>query len=195
MDQLVLNKKEKNLKNERNKKHWSLVICAILLLLIGISIGYAALSTTLSIKGTSTIGKATWDIHFENVNTTSGSVAATTAPTAPATGTAAITYSVYLTEPGDYYEFTVDVKSSGTIDAKLGSDPIIAGVSTAQDVYTNYSVTYEDGSSINAEDTLNTGETKTIKVRVEYDFDIASSDLPTEEQTMNLTFDMNYVQA
>lgn len=32
-------------------------------------------------------------------------------------------------------------------------------------------------------------------LKLEYDFDIASSDLPTEEQTMNLTFDMNYVQA
>ena len=64
------------MKDKDNKKRYVLVM--MLFLLVGISIGYAALATTLNINGNTTIEKASWDIHFENLVKTTGSEAATT---------------------------------------------------------------------------------------------------------------------
>lgn len=168
-------------------------IIVVLLLVIGISIGYAALSATLNINGQTTISKSNWDVHFGNLNITDGSVTATT-DAAIDTNKTDINYSVTLAQPGDYYEFTVDVTNAGTIPAKIASTPTLAGLSDEQKVYTNYTVTYQDGSTVSADDALSAGTTKTLRVRVEYKTDINSTQLPTTAQTVNLTFAMNFIQ-
>ena len=176
----------------KNKKH---VTILVLLLLLGvITIGYATLSSTLNISGTSQITNATWDVHFENVSVTTGSVAATTAPTID-TSKLNITYDVTLAKPGDFYEFTVDVKNAGSVAAKLSALPTLTGVGTDQDVYTNYTFTHTDGTAIAAGETLAAGASKNFKVRVEYDKNISASQLPGEAQNMTLTVGMNYEQA
>lgn len=178
----------------KKKSGKKVVLSLLALLLLTITVGYAALSTTLNINGTSKINNATWDVHFANLEVTSGSVSATKAATIDS-GTTAIDYNVELIKPGDFYEFTVDVTNTGTIDAKLGDEPILNGVSAEQDVYTNYTVTYSDDTAIHANDKLAAGATKKLKVRVEFDREnITNSQLPTEAQTLNLTFAMNYVQ-
>ncbi len=178
------------MKKKNSKKF---VLALLVLLLLTVSVGYSALSTTLNINGTSKINNATWDVHFENIKVTSGSVSATKAATID-TATTTVNYNVDLTKPGDFYEFTVDVKNAGSINAKLSALPTLSGVSTKQDVYTNYTVTYKDGTAIKADDKLASGETKTLKVKVEFDKNVANNQLPTEAQTLNLTFAMNYVQ-
>ena len=55
-------------------------IALAVLLILAISIGYAALSTTLTINGTANIASNSWPIYFTNVQVTTGSVAATTVP-------------------------------------------------------------------------------------------------------------------
>ena len=49
----------------KNKK----VVVYVCLLILCISVGYAALSTTLNITGESSIKSAKWDIHFDNLVT------------------------------------------------------------------------------------------------------------------------------
>ena len=49
-----------------NKK-LKLSVVALSLLLIVMSVGYAAYSVVLTITGTSTISASTWDVHFENI--------------------------------------------------------------------------------------------------------------------------------
>ena len=176
----------------KKKSGKKVVLSLLALLLLTITVGYAALSTTLNINGTSKINNATWDVHFANLTVTSGSVSATKAATIDSA--TEIDYNVELIKPGDFYEFTVDVTNTGTIDAKLGEAPILSGVSAEQDVYTNYTVTYSDNTAINANDKLAAGTTKKLKVRVEFDRNITNSQLPTEAQPLNLTFAMNYVQ-
>lgn len=178
------------MKKKNSKKF---VLALLVLLLLTVSVGYSALSTTLNINGTSKINNATWDVHFENIKVTSGSVSATKVATID-TATTTVNYNVDLTKPGDFYEFIVDVKNAGSINAKLSALPTLSGVSAAQDVYTNYTVTYKDGTAIKADDKLASGETKTLKVKVEFDKNVANNQLPTEAQTLNLTFAMNYVQ-
>lgn len=176
----------------KKKSGKKVVLSLLALLLLTITVGYAALSTTLNINGTSKINNATWDVHFANLEVTSGSVSATKAATIDSA--TEIDYNVELIKPGDFYEFTVDVTNTGTIDAKLGEAPILSGVSAEQDVYTNYTVTYSDNTAINKDDKLAAGATKKLKVRVEFDRNITNSQLPTEAQPLNLTFAMNYVQ-
>ena len=176
----------------KKKSNRKFVLLVLALLLFTITVGYAALSTTLNINGTSKINNATWDVHFANLKVTSGSVSATKAATIDSA--TEIDYNVELIKPGDFYEFTVDVTNTGTIDAKLGAAPILSGVSAEQDVYTNYTVTYSDDTAINANDKLAAGATKKLKVRVEFDRNITNSQLPTEAQTLDLKFAMNYVQ-
>ncbi len=177
---------------KKNKKRLSVLV--LLILLAVVTVGYALLSSSLSINGTSQITSSTWDVHFENVSITTGSVAATAAPTID-TSKLNISYEVTLAKPGDFYEFTVDVKNAGSVAAKLSDLPTLTGVSTEQDVYTNYTFTHTDGTAIAKGETLAAGASKNFKVRVEYDKNISASQLPTAAQNMTLTVGMAYEQA
>lgn len=180
------------MKERKGNKKFILVL--LLLLVMGVSVGYAALSTTLNINGTSTIKKQTWDVHFENVQVAANSATATQAPEI-STDETTVTYSVNLSNPGDFYEFTVDVVNKGSIPVKLSADAVLSGIDAAKDVFTNYTVTYSDGTAIKAGDKLaaTTGK-KTVKVRVEYDANIDNDQLPTADTALDLKFSMNYVQ-
>ena len=168
----------------------------LLLLIISVSIGYAVLSTGLNITGTSKIRNATWDVHFENAQPTAVSnVTPTIAPIASATEkTTTITYTVELNKPGDIYEFTVDVVNKGSVDAKLSAAPTIDGISTEQDVYTNYSFTHANGDSVRMGEKIDSGDSEKFKVRVEYDRNITNGQLNPTTQTLTLTVAMNYQQ-
>jgi len=177
------------MKNQKKNNH-SFLLVILLLLVVGISVGYAALSKNLNINGTSNIAKdASWNVLLQNVKVSAGSVTATT----PATISGdTVNFAVNLTTPGDYYEFTVDVKNAGTIDAKLGSEPTLPTLTAEQQKYVTYSIKYADGTAIAANDALTSGTTKTVKVRLEFKKDIAS--LPADGLSLTLNYAMNYVQ-
>ena len=89
----------------KKKRNMYLIIVFVTALLIGV--GYAILNSSLNITGSTKIKDNIWDVHFENVNVTSGSVSA---PTPSISNGTNVTYTVTLNQPGDFYEFTVDVK-------------------------------------------------------------------------------------
>ena len=64
----------------RNNKNIYVVL--VVVLLISITIGYAVINTTLNINGKSNISKNTWDIYFDNIKITNGSVTAVKIPNA-----------------------------------------------------------------------------------------------------------------
>ena len=177
----------------KKKKNSSFVVIA-LLLIVTISIGYAALSTTLNINGTSTIKTQTWDVHFANVKVTTNTGATVTkAPTITEGKTTEITYNVALNQPGSVYEFTVDVVNGGTIAAKTSAIPTLGG--NTQPTIFNYTVTWSDGSPITANTALAAGTKKTAKVRIEYKKDITAAQLPSTDTALSLTCSIPYVQA
>ena len=184
------------MKKNQKKKKKVLSVLVLVLLVLGITIGYAILSQQLVISGTSTISNASWDVHFENVAITEGSVTATTAPVAAAADKkTTLTYAIgNLTLPGQFYEFTVDVKNGGSVDAKLDAVPVLEGVDTNQDVYTNFTFTNEDGTAVTAGQVITAGASKKYKVRVEYDPNVNANQLPTSAQDLTLTVTMNWVQ-
>lgn len=168
-------------------------IALLLVLLLGITIGYASLATVLTINGHTQIVAPSWDIHFENVVEQTGSVKAVT----PATITSAtnVSYEIILKESKDFYEFNVDVVNGGTLDAVL-DDSILSGLSAKDEKYLKYTVTYADGSEIKKGDALESYKHVTLKVRVEYDYSniIDEADLPSENLALNLKYTMNYIQ-
>lgn len=66
----------------RGIKRKSYILPIFALVVVILSVGYAAITATLNITGTSTITKNTWNIHFQGLSVTSGSVTAAT-PAAP----------------------------------------------------------------------------------------------------------------
>ncbi len=171
----------------------------LLLLLVGLSVGYALLQTDLKINGSSIIKGSSWNIHFDNLNVTNGSVELSTGDVAASiqSTNTDINYTITLNTPGDYYEFTVDAVNAGTVDgmvesitSKLNNEPI-----SSLPLYLNYSVSYSDGKEIGVNHLLKAGKRETYKVRIEFKRDIDNNDLPTSAQTLSLNFGVVYVQA
>lgn len=183
------------MKNDKRNRT-SYIIIALLILVVGISIGYAALSTTLNINGSSTITKQSWDVHFANIIETDGSVTATSPAAITAGDPTKVTYNITLAKPGDFYEFSVDVVNAGTLPAKISAAPSLEGVSAAQDVYVNYTVKWADSNAQPAANDLLSanGGKKTAIVRIEYDKNTTADQLPTTGETLTLSFSMNFIQ-
>ena len=178
----------RNRKFTNHKKR--MIYFSLFVLLLLISIGYAYLSAALSINGNTTIVANTWDIHFENLTITNGSVTAST-PAAINGNSTSISYTVLLSKPGDFYEFEVDTVNAGTIPAKI-SLVDIQGISSAAEPYLEYSIKYTTGADVQVNDLLNPDSEKRIVVRVGYKEDLNS--LPEDDIPLNLTFTIHYIQ-
>ena len=174
------------------------LISILLVLVMLISVGYALLSTTLTIDGTVNVAATSWKIYFTNVQPTTGSVTPTTAPTTEGTTTTEITWEVDLEEPGDFYEFTVDAVNAGTIDAMINTataDIVTSSLTAKQSEYVSYSITYSDGAPVEQYDRLAANSTETLKIRVEFKEDVDPEDLPETDQEIIITYAADYVQA
>ena len=110
------------MKNSKN------IILAVLgVILLGMTIAYAALQTNLNIGGSVDVPALDWDIHFSNF--TKGTVVGSaTGPTASEleTGnyinaTSISNLNISLPKPGDSISYTFNIVNAGTIDAKLNS--------------------------------------------------------------------------
>ena len=172
----------------RNKKSF------IILTVLCMGIGFAFLSTNLTITGNTSVSGNSWNIYFTNVQVAEDSVDATVVPTTTGTNTTSIDYTVTLDKPGDFYEFTVDAVNNGTINAMIQN---VNMTTLDSDVakYISYTATYEDGTPLAQNDVLKKNTTATYKVRVEYKKNISASDLSEEDNSLTLTFGVNYVQA
>lgn len=200
------------MKNKSKKKR-SLKYLLVLLLLI--SVGYAAIATTLKINGTATVKSSKWDVYWEptSVSVTQGSVTATGDDAAHVTNNTTkdeVAFNVALDEPGDFYEFTVDATNNGSLDAVIAENGVVKKVYTdaehTQELsnlpeYLEYEVVYaENDGTIAPGQTLakksnNTPTIKTYKVRVKYRDDIDKSVLnESTNQTLYFVFNVNYVQ-
>ena len=184
----------------------SLFLVVLAVSVFGLGIAYALLSTTLTISGTTTVSAATWDIHFNNLSASSTGDATYTLPQFTS-NTALTDYEIVLTKPGDSVTFTFDIVNSGTISSKLSSltkgTPSCSGVagstsgSTDGPIVCNnltYSFTYSNGTPVASGDTLNKGETKSVKLTLMYNS--SASQVPSNDVAItNLDITMIYSQA
>ena len=171
------------------RNHFYFVI--ILILFASIGVGYAALMTSLTINGTTQITSAKWDVHFANYSlgaNTSGNYAQ---PSITDNGTK-LTISKIALGAGTEVEYYVDVVNAGTIDARL-SGLVKSNLTTEQEKYLSYTVTYGFNTPIKENDLLKAGTSERIRILVVYSNDKTLA--PTTQQTIsNLTFRLDYVQ-
>ena len=176
---------------KRNNKNYLLLTFLLVLLLIGI--GYAYLTSNLSITGATSVSSNTWDIHFANLSINENSVAATTPASIDGNNTS-ISYAITLDKPGDFYEFTVDIVNTGTLPGIIDLASI-SGIPTTYENIIEYSIKYENGNPVSIGDILNSNSSKQIVVKTSYKKDISNSELITSNLDLNLTLNITYVQS
>lgn len=181
---------------KKNRKRRNVYMLLLVMMIAGIGIGYAYLSTTVNFNGNAVINSADWNIHLENLKVTLGSVTPTTEAVINE-DMISVSYGVTLTNPGDYFEFTVDAKNDGSIDgmierisSKLNDEEI-----TTLPSYLDYEVSYSSGAEPKQYHYLKSSKKETFKVKIRYKKNIIADDLPKESQTLNLNFSVSYKQA
>ena len=178
----------------RQSRKIQFIILLTLVCLVGtMTIAYAILSTTLNITGNTEVIASSWNVHFANIQPNPMSVTPTKSPTI--TDSKTIDFSVVLNKPGDFYKFNVDIVNDGSINAMIDSVIKNPTLTDEQAKYIKYEIEYINGESISSKQLLKSGETKTISVLLSYRTDITSSDLPTTPTTLNLSIELNYIQA
>ena len=178
--------KIKRMRYKRKKIFFALFL---FLLIVGIGVGYALITTKLSIEGVAKVKEARWDIHFDNFEAMSGSVTPTTEPVV---NNDTITFSAKVDEPGDFYGFTFDVVNNGTINAELADFSVTPDFSTIN--YIDSTIEYENGAQIAIGDLLPANKSKKIKVLLSYKDGIDESLYPTTDQSFNVTISLKYQQ-
>lgn len=169
----------------RNEK----ITLAIFILCLGI--GYATLSGVGRFFGSAYVYGQVWGVHFENIQIVEGSVDAPD-PIIEENETK-VTCRPNLNEPGDFYEFTIDVTNTGTFDAVIDSVENTE-LTTSQKKYLTYEVAYADGSPIEEGDKLRIGDTVQYRVRVEFLEDIEIEDLDPNTEVLELSFEALYIR-
>lgn len=177
----------------RRRKNNKIYVLIIILLVL--TIGFAALSTTLKINGAAIINKNTWSIYWNNVHNEKG----ITPASGPTIGNdqepnTLVTFTVNLNQPGDYYEFDIDAVNAGTIDAKVS----LINKTDIPDAYKDiieYKVTYENLAPIKVGDRLDANSKSTYKVLVKYRDDITASQIISEDISLEISASITYNQA
>ena len=151
------------------------IIICLIACIVSLSIAYATISATLTITNDLTVKAHDWDIHFENLEQESitGSNSATvTSPAVIEEDTTKISgLQVSFKKPGDKVVYTFDVTNAGEIDAKLSSISIGTPTCNPTSVICDdleYTLKYADGSSISENDVLDSGDTVSLKLTINY---------------------------
>ena len=183
------------MKNRKQRK-----IMFLLILILGITVGFALLSTTLKINGSASIKSNTWDIHWDDTSiaVTQGSVTATNPTVTTTTSTKdTVSFDVEFEMPGDFYEFEIDAINEGSVDGalELAQNWITYKSNNAETTlpeYMDFKVTYDDDTTPATGNVLLHNSSKTYKIRVEFKSGV--EELPENPQPITIEVNLPYVQ-
>lgn len=180
--------------NSLFKKRY-MVVGLFLLLIGGISLGFAELRETLTVTSDVLITKERFDVHFERQSITEGSVSLSEGDHAVAIDPSdndKLSFKITLNQPGDFYEFTMDMANSGNVDAKVTS------ITLGQDQNTNFLTQASQNSLPTVNEVITAGNRKTLLFRVEYNSSIVDESEIVEgvypKQTYELTYKISYAK-
>ena len=172
------------MKKDRSVK--TIAIAALIISILGLSVGFASISTILNIKGTGRVQSSKFDVHFESLSATPSKTETTTIVAAPQIqegSTEISSYDVTFAQPGDYVTYTFNIVNGGTYDAMIESvtvptptctgsgDDAVQAETDKNNVCNNltYTLTYDDGTPIAVGDTLTKTEAfKKAKLTLAY---------------------------
>lgn len=167
-------------------KNKNLLLVILLIAVVGMAIGYAALSQQLVINGTANI-TTEWDVEITGITAAAGnSTTGATDKTPPTFTATSATFNVDLAYPGASATYTVKVENKGTIDAVLQEVTGVEAANSAEPTGITYTI------DAKADDTLTSKATKDYTVTVTWD--AAETTIPTTK-TKTATITLNYVQA
>ena len=189
---------------EQKRNNQMVIIGLLAIAILVMSVGFAASAYTerLYLGGEGgqggaqvTAKAAKWSVHFDTTSyqETTGSVAAAS----KTIGQTAMNYAVTLTNPGDFYEFTINVVNDGTFDAKLAS---ITLTNSSNDPHIAYSLKYTDdevpantgtytASTNGLTYELDANDVHPVVVRVEY---VEATPQLEQDLTVSLFASLNY---
>lgn len=182
----------------------TIALIALFVAVIGLSIGFAALNTTLTIDGSAEVQTANWLVKFQNLNT-NPTVVGKPVVTNPDGGVTALlndttfgNFDIAFKQPGDSVTYEFEIANAGSIDAELENfaketlsctpeNATVCGEITYEFVYAEdyeYSdtVTYSQGTAVTQGNLLAAGTSAKVKLTVGFDVDksLEDSELPTE---------------
>ena len=174
---------------ESERKSKGIIIGVLCAVIVFMSIGFAALSSQLTINGNATISD-TWNVQITNIEKKEASTGATTTSDPTYTATTA-NFNVSLKEPGDYAIYTVTVKNTGSLDAVLTQ--ITENEGEGGSAAIKYTVTPGAGSEQGSDLPKTTG-THTFDVKVEYLSTAVGENAPEANASKSLTVVLDYNQ-
>ena len=162
------------------------VLCAVILFM---SIGFAAISTRLTLTGTATVG-STWNVEITGIEKMDTSTVGATDATAPSFTATTATFDVDLAQPGDKAVYQVTVENKGTIDAKLSD--IVSTLNDSKDAKDALTLTV---TGVEKDAVLQAGKTHVFTMTAEYKAtaqnDLAPADGDQEVITVTLDYNQN----
>lgn len=169
----------------KNKK--GIVICALLVAIVAMAVGYATLSQELTITGTANIDAA-WNVKITGI--TEGTLVNAETVETDSSVTSA-TFEVNLSEPGASATYNVAIENAGSIDAVLESIDGVDAANSAAPTDITFEVTgVQVGDTLGADGSAN--DTATAIVTVTWNAE--SEEIP-EVKSKTATITLNYVQA
>ena len=164
------------------RKRKNIIIGILLVMVVGMTIGYSALSSYLTINGTSSI-TSDFKVIFTDIQ--EGTMNSATTVNKEITAPTTATFQVDLEKPGSSAEYNVTVQNQGKLNAYLES---IEGIDEANDKAPT-DITFKI-SGITRYTKLQVNESKTFKVIVT--FDSSATSIP--EESKQLTLKLNFAQ-
>ena len=170
----------------RKNNNYMFGMLALVVSVVAIGLAYAGFTGTLNINGTGNVVSSKWDIYFNNLSnavTTGTANVVTPATISPKTKIG--DYYVELASPGDSVTYTFDVVNDGDFDAKLTtlakSNPTCTPSATLCN-YLTYTLTYTSGgATVTENDTLLSGQTRNMTLRLMLRSDTPASALSNTE--------------
>lgn len=151
------------MEHDRRSQIKSVLVFSLLIAIMVMSVGYAALSQRLTVNSNATIGDASWKVRIVsieetsqritgadgNVSTQVGNIEGVSFST-NIEGSTSAAFSIGLKAPGDYATFKVSVKNMGTISAKLNGITDLTTINSSNPSVIKYTVTEDtnNGTSL-----------------------------------------------
>ena len=161
-----------------------------LVVLLFLSIGFAILSSNLSIGSSIGISNASFDVHIEDAVIYQTNVSEVSNPIINSERDT-VTLNAELDKPGDYVQVSFYVVNAGTIDAQL-NEIISTTLSEEEKKYLTYSYQYlSSGTIMNTGDLLRVGQKRKILVSYQYKYDVTDF---IDIDSKSLSLSLKYIQ-
>lgn len=143
-----------------------IVVLSLCVAIISLSVAFIVLSQSLIMNKNLISKDSKWSIYFSDLSMPEiiGNASIIT-PASFTLGSTTLSLKAKLSTPGDSITYNFSVKNVGSMDAVISSIKL-TGVDNVSTKDIIYSLTYTNGTVVNANDILSAGETKILKLTI-----------------------------